>query len=140
MQSYPETHDELTGLPNRCGVDELARALVLDAKSDLVLVLIELPPLTDDMRRTIGQRLRVCARGDDVIARISEDRFAMLLTPRIGPDGEDKLLARLRIAVGAQLLGIIAAFGVARCPEDGTGFENLLTCAAARLRDAAVAH
>ena len=134
------THDELTGLPNRRSMDALASALALDAKSDLVLVLIELPPLTDDTRRTIGQRLRVCARGDDVIARISENRFAMLLTPRIGRDDEDKLLARLRIAVGAQLLGIVAAFGVARCPEDGTGFETLLACADARLRDAAVAH
>lgn len=140
MQPRLETHDELTGLPNRRCVDELGRALALDAKADLVVVLMDLPPLSDGMRKTIAQRLRACARGDDVIARIGDDRFAVLLTPRIGPDDEDKLLARLRIASGAEVLGINAEFGVARCPEDGTDVETLLACAAVRLRNAAVAH
>ena len=140
MQPYPETHDELTGLPDRHSIDRLARALALDAKSDLVVVLIDLPPLADGMRKTIAQRLRACARGDDVIARVGDDRFAVLLTPRIGPDDEDRLLARLRTATGAQVLGFNAGFGIARCPEDGTDVEALLARAASRLRDATVAH
>ena len=137
MQPHLETHDELTGLPNRHCVDELGRAMALDAKSDLVVVLMQLPPLSDGMRKAIAQRLRTCARGDDVIARIGDDCFAVLLTPRIGPVDEDKLLARLRIATGAQVLGISAAFGIARCPEDGTDVDALLAHAGARLRDAA---
>src|SRR4051812_20956770 len=95
MQSYLETHDELTGLPDRGCVDRFARALALDAKSDLVVVLVELPPLNDGMRKTIVQRLRACARGDDVLARIDADRFALLLTPRLGANDEDRLLMRL---------------------------------------------
>ena len=140
MASYSETHDALTGLPNRCGIDELARALALDAKSDLVLVLIELQALGTDLCKTIGQRLRACARGDDVVAYLDDDRFAVLLTPRIDADGEDKLLARLRTAIGADMLGIDAALGVAHCPEDGTQLEQLLAHASRRMRGAAIAH
>lgn len=140
MQPHVEKHDELTGLPNRSCVAELGRALALDAKSDLVIVLIELPPLADGMRKTIAQRLRACARGDDVLARIDDDHFALLLTPRLGVGDEDRLLARLRIATGAQVLGFSAALGIARCPEDGTDVEALLAHAATRLRDAEVAH
>jgi len=140
MQSHAEMHDELTGLPNRRGVDDLMRSLHLDQKSDVVLVLIELPSLSDATRRALAYRLRGCARGDDVIARVGDDRYAMLLTPRISADGEDKLLARLHVATGAQVLGISVAFGIARCPEDGTSFEELLACAGARLREPAVAH
>ena len=128
------THDELTGLPNRGCIDELAHALALDAKSDLTIVLIGLADLSNDMRKMIAQRLRACARGDDVIARIGEDRFAMLLTPRLGPDQEDKLLGRLRTAIGVHVLGIAATFGIAHCPEDGTNLDELLAHAGHRLR------
>lgn len=128
------THDDLTGLPNRGCVDELARALALDAKSDLTVVLIGLPDLNDDIRRIIAQRVRACARGDDVVARISEDCFAMLLTPRLAPNEEAKLLARLRTAVGADVLGFAAGFGIAHCPEDGTSLDALLAHASQPLR------
>jgi len=140
MHSYVETHDELTGLPNRRCVDDLVQALHLDAHADLVVVLIELPCLSDVLRKAIATRLRTCARGDDMIARVGDDRYAMLLTPRIGADEESKLLARLSTAIGVHVLGITAAFGIARCPEDGTNIEQLLARAGTRMREAAVAH
>jgi diguanylate cyclase (GGDEF)-like protein len=138
--TYVETHDELTGLPNRRCVDELAHALALDAKSALVIVLIELPQVDDALRKIIAQRLRTCARGDDVVACLDDNSFAVLLTPHIGPDGEDKLLGRLRIAVGTDMLGLTATIGIARCPEDGTRLEQLLAKADQRMRNAALAH
>jgi GGDEF domain-containing protein len=140
MHSYVETHDELTGLPNRRCVDDLARAMHLDDHADLVVVLIELPSLSDALRKAIATRLRACARGDDMIARVGDDRYLMLLTPRIGADEESKLLARLRTALGTHVLGITAQFGIARCPEDGTDIEQLLAHAGARLREQTVAH
>jgi GGDEF domain-containing protein len=140
MHSYVETHDELTGLPNRRCIDDLAQALHLDAHADLVVVLIELPCLSDALRKAIATRLRACARGDDMIARVGDDRYAMLLTPRIGADEESKLLARLSTAIGIHVLGITAAFGIARCPEDGTNIEQLLAHASAHLREPTVAH
>ncbi|HXD52547.1 MAG TPA: diguanylate cyclase [Burkholderiales bacterium] len=132
--AYVETHDELTGLPNRRCVDELARALALDAKSALVVMLIELPKIDAQMRKIIAERLRACARGDDVIACVGDGRFAVLLTPHIGPDAEGKLLARLRIAIGSNLLDVPATIGVARCPEDGTSIDQLLAQASSRMR------
>ena len=140
MHSYFETHDELTGLPNRRCVDDLTQALHLDAHADLVVVLIELPCLDDALRKAIAGRLRACARGDDMIARIGEDRYIMLLTPRIAAEEESKLLGRLRTAIGTHVLGITAAFGIARCPEDGTSIEQLLAQASARIREQTVAH
>jgi len=38
------------------------------------------------------------------------------------------------------VLGITAAFGIARCPEDGTSIEQLLAQASARIREQTVAH
>ena len=140
MHSYFETHDELTGLPNRRCVDDLAQALHLDAHADLVAVLIELPCLDDALRKAIAGRLRACARGDDMLARVGEDRYVMLLTPRIAAEEESKLLARLSTAIGAHVLGITAAFGIARCPEDGTSIEQLLAQASTRIREQTVAH
>jgi len=139
-QLLQETHDALTGLPNRRCVDDLVRALDLSARSDLVIVLIDLPRLTDGMRKTIAQRLRACARGDDMLARLGDDRFALLLTPRLAQGEEEKLIGRLRTAIGAHVFGIAAAFGIARCPEDGTSIEQLLAQANLRVRDAAVTH
>jgi len=142
MQTHvlQETHDALTGLPNRRCVDDLVRALDLGARSDLVLVLIDLPCLADGMRKTIAQRLRACARSDDMLARLGDDRFALLLTPRLAQGEEEKLLGRLRTAIGAHVFGIAAEFGIARCPEDGTSLEQLLAEASQRLRSGTTAH
>ena len=134
---HAHRYDELTGLPNRSCIEDLARAVIVDAKSDLVVVLIDLPDVSDEMRKSTAQRLRAGARGDDVVARISADRFAMLLTPRLGPGEEERLLTRLRTALGADPPGIAATFGIARSPEDGTSLDDLLACASQRLRGTA---
>ena len=138
--AYVETHDELTGLPNRRCVDELARALALDAKSALVVMLIELPKIDAPTRKVVAERLRACARRDDVVACVDDERFAVLLTPHIGPDAEGKLLARLRSAIDANMPDIPAMIGVARCPEDGTSIDQLLAHASARMRTQGTAH
>ena len=141
MQSrsaYVDTHDELTGLPNRRCVDELARALALDQKSDLVIVLVQFGAVDADSLKTIAQRLRECARGDDVVARLDDGRFVILLTPRVGRNDEAKLLTRLRCAIAAPTaadsIGAAATVGVAYCPEDGTSLDQLLAQASLRLR------
>jgi len=138
--AYVETHDELTGLPNRRCVDELARALALDARSALVVMLIELPKIDAQLRKFIAERLRACARGDDVVACVDDDRFAVLLSPHIGPDAEGKLLARLRAATASDRLDVPAMIGVARCPEDGTSLDQLLAHASSRMRAQDASH
>jgi diguanylate cyclase (GGDEF)-like protein len=156
MQSrsaHVERHDELTGLPNRRCVEELAHALSLDDKSDLVVVLMEFdfdaahaPGRRDHTIKTIARRLRACARGDDVVARMSEDCFVQMLTPRVGQNEEAGLLERLQATIAKPIvddtgiLQISARLGVARCPEDGLSLDQLLACARARMQRDAVAH
>lgn len=135
-----ETHDELTGLPNRHCVDELARALALDHKSDLVVVLVECNAPDADALKTIAQRLRDCARSDDLVARLDEGHFILMLTPRIGRDDEARLLARLRSAIEGHVAGGADGVAVARCPEDGTSLDQLLARASLRMRNESVAH
>ena len=146
--AYVATHDELTGLPNRRCIDELARALGLDEKSDLVVVLIALNGIEtvdedtgsikrDDVLKTLAHGVRSCARSDDVVARLSPSQLVLLLTPRIGGDEEARLLGRLRAAIAeplSHLQGVSACVGVARCPEDGTALEALLAAAERRMR------
>lgn len=148
--AYAETHDQLTGLPNRRCVEELARALSLDARSDLVVVLLDFDFHTqlprDRAVTIIAQCLRSCARGDDLVARMSEERFLMLLTPRIAEAEESRLLSRLRAAIAGliaqdvDMAGVSAAIGVAHCPEDGVAIDQLLLRASARMQRAIVAH
>jgi diguanylate cyclase (GGDEF)-like protein len=146
--AYIATHDELTGLPNRRCIDDLARALGLDAKSDLVVVLIALDGIEavdddtssvkrDDVLKTLAHGVRGCARSDDVVARLSPSELVLMLTPRIGGDEEARLLERLRRAIAeplSHLQNVSARVGVARCPEDGTALEALLAAAERRMR------
>lgn len=136
--AYLETHDELTGLPNRRCVDELACALCLDQKSDLVVVLVDFGTTHAGALKAIAQRLRDCARGDDVVAHLDDGRFALILTPRISHDDEAKLLLRLRAAIAEPVAtsagSVSATLGVAYCPEDGTSLERLLAQASLRMR------
>jgi diguanylate cyclase (GGDEF)-like protein len=144
------THDERTGLPNRAFIEELTRALGLDAGTDLVVIAINLREsngaaddragvVEDHVLNTIAQRLRLCARGDDVVARVGADKFVLLLTPRIAPEEEARLLERLRRAIaepiltGADWLGLSAKVGVAYCPEDGVTLDQLLAQADRRV-------
>jgi len=144
--AYVETHDELTGLPNRKCIDELARALGLDEKSDLVVVLIALngevsddgdaPVKRDDILKTLAHSVRLCARGDDVVARLSESQLVLMLTPRIGSEEEARLLARLRGAIAesiSHVAGMSVSVGVAYCPEDGITLDQLLAEAGRRI-------
>jgi diguanylate cyclase (GGDEF)-like protein len=148
-----ETYDELTGLPNRWCVEQLAVALSLDDKSDLVVVLMDIdfhaecsPARRDHALKTIAQRLRTCARGDDLVARMSDERFVMLLTPRIAADEETRLLSRLRAAIAEpiaediDMAGVSAQLGVAHCPEDGVTLDQLLLRASASMQRETVAH
>jgi diguanylate cyclase (GGDEF)-like protein len=149
--AYADTHDLLTGLPNRRCVEELTKALALDRNSDLVAVLIDfgLPgdipsALRDETLRAMAQRLRTCARGDDVVALLNDNCFLILLTPRIGRDEEMRFLERLRTALAEPLTTtsalLVANVGLARCPEDGVTLDELLARATSRLPGQSLAH
>lgn len=80
-------HDPATGLPNRASLErEIDHRLHEAASGDVALVLLDIEP--DDLTREDGPRdlmrataraLRTATRAGDLVARVGERRFAVLL-------------------------------------------------------------
>jgi len=135
--------DELTGLPNR-------RALFAEAYLRLAepgcrrqaLLMLDLDRFKevndrlghragDELLVKVGARLQENLRGDDALARLSGDEFAILLDDA-GPDEAVDAAARLRAAVGQPLivedtsLLVGVSIGIAVFPDDGPDLSVLL--------------
>jgi len=135
--------DELTGLPNR-------RALFAEGYLRLAepgcrrqaLLMLDLDRFKevndrlghragDELLVKVGARLQENLRGDDTLARLSGDEFAILLDDA-GPDEAVDAAARLRAAVGQPLivedtsLLVGVSIGIAVFPDDGPDLSVLL--------------
>lgn len=151
-----ERYDVVTGLPNRRALDErLQQALAAHAKSGHPAALVSigigrLGPLrealgfaaADRVLRVIADRLRRAVRGSDLIARIGDGEFALLLTQlaHAGDAGKvaQKLFNELDTPVGfeGRDLPLEPAVGVALYPQDADGADLLLARSDAALRHA----
>ncbi len=141
-----ERYDPATGLPNRRLFEEqLARAtadhrssgepaaLLLLGASDLVSLRATLGfAATDLAARAIGDRLRMAVRGCDLVARVGDDEFAILLTHLRASADAATVARKLVDLVDAPLrldgreVGMCASVGVAVCPADGDDADALL--------------
>ncbi len=84
---FEATHDALTEAHNRASFDqEVARVAAASSCAVLYLDLDDFKPVNDGFGHAVGDdvlveitaRLRHCVRGDDLIARIGGDEFAVL--------------------------------------------------------------
>ena len=145
---YRATHDDLTGLPNRgllmrkvataCAHNESSWSPV----SFLVMDCNHFKDINDTLGHQVGdqvlkllaQRLRAEVRSDDLVARLSDDEFAILL-PQTDLDGALVIAEKLHSVVtkplrsGDHQLAVGASIGVACCPLHDTEPEGLLRCA-----------
>ena len=84
--------------------------------------------------RWVAEFLECSLRTHDVLCRVGDDEFAVLL-PEIGATGSAPLLARLRAALSKARTGapfsIGLSFGLADCPEDGATCDELARVAEA---------
>ena len=149
--------DDITGLPNRVGLAELAPAALAGATEEngVALLLMDLDHFQevndglghrtgDELIRQVAERLVMAARPDDIIARLGGDEFGVLMvgipseSAALAAErllrrlGEPFQLASLNTRTGisrALALPVEASVGVALAPRHADTLETLLRCA-----------
>jgi diguanylate cyclase (GGDEF)-like protein len=145
--------DELTGLRGRRDFMQLLARQVVAAcerRASMALVVVDLDGFLqlngvhgfqagDTVLRHVAAQVQAVARRQDYVARIGDDRFAMLLTGMLNRGHAElavqKLFRLLEMPVqaGDAKLRIAATVGVAMCPQHATHAEFLLRRAEAAL-------
>jgi len=149
-----ERYDPVTGLPNRRLFEELLAQSAAEhrvAAEPAALLLIGVQDLAsirgssgfraaDLAARAIGDRLRLAVRGCDLVARVGDDEYAVLLTHLRASADAAPLAGKLvdlvdsPLRVDGQEFGVHAAVGIAVSPADGTDAEALLRRAQSALQ------
>lgn len=143
-----ETHDALTGLPNRVlFADQVEQALALNAAApdttETALLIINVDRFKlinesmghvsgDELLIAIGRRLMMCARPADTVARLASDEFAILMR-NIG-DLDEALAVAARIhrevsaafVISGQELFTSISVGIATTRTSGADADDLL--------------
>ena len=148
-------YDDLTGLPNRHLLQNLASAELAGAaarRQGLAVLYIGLDrfrqindsfgrPSGDELLRTIARRLRQACRDEDHVGRQANDEFVVLL-PGCDRAAASVHLGRLKAALDApwRVAGAphnpSASIGISLFPEDGEDFQSLLRHAAMAMNQA----
>ncbi len=133
-------HDMLTGLANRLNFENrLAHELARSARTgDIVAVFaVDLDAFKsindrlghaggDRVLKRTAQLLKSCVRGDDLVARIGGDEFAVIQVARSQPAATEALISRifkLAMAPSDEGVAIRMSIGVALSEPDQTGDE-----------------
>jgi diguanylate cyclase len=139
-------HDTLTGLPNRAVLaDHVARTVERAAATEesVAVLCIGLDGFKafndqyghtagDELLFAVGNRLRALARGDELVARVGGDEFAIVQTGGSQPAHAGLLAERVnaafesRFAIGEQAVQIGASVGIAVFPADAGNSGDLL--------------
>lgn len=142
-------HDGLTDLPNRSLFhDRLKQAIARSKRgsSTTAVLCLDLDRFKnvndlnghgvgDELLRQVANRLTKSVRGDDTVARLSGDEFAVIQVGVAHPDGPSILAERLVKAVaepfdlGGQQTVIGTSIGIALYPGDGNDGEELMRAA-----------
>jgi diguanylate cyclase (GGDEF)-like protein len=158
LLEHAAAHDPLTDLPSRAAFHQLARSVdPLTERAALHLDLDGLKRINtefgqsggDAVLQIVADRLRVTCSPDDIIARVGDDEFTILLTADMWadraadslPERSLKLAAAVlraicdTVVVGGRPLNISASVDVATA-SPGVSTDHLLTWADAAMHNA----
>lgn len=142
-----ETHDALTGLPNRVlfadRVEQALAASAAGAGTETALLILNVDRFKlinesmghiagDELLIAIGRRLMTCVRPADIVARISSDEFAVLMRDINDLDEALSVAAHIHREMGAsfvvagQELFSSISIGIATSRTSGMDEDNLL--------------
>jgi len=112
------THDTLTGLPNRARFYDLLARKQVNKNGQCAVLLLDVDCLklvndslgnacADQLLIQIAQRVKTCMRQGDVLARVGEDEFAVLLDDASGEEEASSVAARIEqaLAISFNLMG-----------------------------------
>jgi diguanylate cyclase (GGDEF)-like protein len=138
-------HDALTGLANRLLFNEIVDhelAVCHRAGAPLAVLYVDLDGFKavndthghacgDDLLRAVAARLKRGIRSSDLVARLGDDEFAIVLvnTGMVAAATTAETLAdgvAMPYSLGRLTIQISASIGVAAYPESGTSSEALL--------------
>ncbi len=148
-------HDPLTDLPNRTSLHQHLEEAIQLAKQQyrpLALLYLEVGQLNeineilgygagDKLVQQLAQRLAEAAKPDELLARVSEAAFA-LLVPNAGADGAARETRRLLdvlydpMEISGLTIDVPVSAGIALFPGHGIDAETLLRRANAAVRKA----
>ncbi len=141
-------HDVLTGLPNRALLDDRVMMAIEQQRrcnTEFALAMMDIDHfkhINDAMGHHIGDRLlkefvervKLCLRPTDTLARMGGDEFVMLMLG-IDEAGVKIVVERIMqtllppINVEIQEVHITSSIGISICPRDGDNLHELLRCA-----------
>ena len=144
--AYMAQHDALTGLPNRLLFHERLNEALAHLRGHgekLAILYLDLDqfknvndtlghPAGDLLLKGVADRLRMCLRDTDIVARFGGDEFAVLQMGLAGPDEASKLADRIVTLLSepydieGQQIMIGASVGIALAPVDGECADVLL--------------
>jgi diguanylate cyclase (GGDEF)-like protein len=149
-----ERYDPATGLPNRRLFEEQLAQVAIDHRSSsepAAVLLVGVEQMValrgsmgfraaDHAAKLIGERLRLAVRGCDLVGRIGDAEFVVVLTHLRASNDAVPVARKLielidaPLRIEAQDVQVSATMGIAVCPGDGTDAESLMQRAAHALQ------
>ena len=153
LLSWQASHDQLTKLPNRARFLDRLGSIAVDATEPGAVLILDIDRFKevndsygyaagDQLLTQFAHRLALGVRDRDTVARLSGDRFGLLLAPPLAPADVERvaqsLLTRLAepITVGSSALVFGASIGISVFPGQGANVATLVRQAEHALAEA----
>jgi diguanylate cyclase (GGDEF)-like protein len=148
QKEYLARHDHLTGLANRLELRDSAHTVIVSRQGEekVALLLLDLDEFKeindtlghssgDRLLRDVADRLGRLTAGQELVARVGGDEFALLIPAVPSTEHASEIAERVYAAlerpfsVDGSLLDIHPSIGVALIPDHAAVFDDLMKCA-----------